>query len=162
MKKLATALISLALATPLLAADEQTLWDAAKTAPTQWKTAQGISASVESDALVLRSKDADFGWAAADDSVPLQDGATLDVAVKEAKNGQLVVQIEWLKQDGSFLKAVDVLKEARTGAKIAARKLTDFLPEGEKPKKLRLKFWVEGKNAEVQIAKAVIRAPKAD
>ncbi len=162
MKTLITAMFAFAFTTSLLVAENQVLWDASKTWPDQWKTETGISAAVESGALVLRSKDADFGWAAVNESVPLRDSATIDLEVKEARGGQLVVQVEWMEQDGAFIRAVELLKPGKTGSKITARKLSEFLPEGEKPKRLRLKFWVEGRNAEIQIAQAVIRAPRSD
>lgn len=136
---------------------ERTLWDALQTSSSQWQTAGGISATVDGGVLVLRSKEVDYGWATSSDSAPFMATATVDLEVKQCVNGQVSVQVEWLREDGSFIGAVSILKEARAGASVTGKKLSEFLPQGDKPKGFRLKFWVEGKGAEAQITKASVR-----
>ena len=92
--------------------------------------------------------------------LPATANSLLNLSVKETHAGQLGVQLELVREDGNFIGAVSILQQAKGGASVSDKPLSKYFPEGEKPSKCRLKFWIEGRNAEVVISKASIVAPR--
>lgn len=134
---------------------ERELWNALGVPDQQWKAEKGISVSVEPDMVVVRSGEVDFGWATPNRRAPFVKTATLDVELKQIANGQLGVQVEWFKEDGTFISYTNILQQAKSPVRLSNLKLSDLVPTGEKPKKFGLKFWIEGRNAEARISEAV-------
>lgn len=138
------------------------LFDAGETQPAEWQTAPGIAVTLTGGKLQLRGGDNDFGWAAPVASAAWQEGATVDIAIESAAAGQLTAQVEWLRGDGSFIKATQLLQGAKAGG-LKDKPLSDFLPPADsagKPRRFRLKFWLEGKNAVVALSLARVSAPR--
>jgi len=140
---------------------ERVLFDALQTPLAQWELEKGISAKIENNALTLRSGDADFGSAAPREHARFQESATADIEIKNVAVGQMVIQVEWLREDGTLVSAPSLVERTKTAVNLTGKKLADVLPKGEAPKKFRLKFWVEGRGAEAQITKAVVRFRRA-
>ena len=92
---------------PLAHADDttlgnRTLYDALATSPVQWETAVGVKAEVENNTLVLQTGDVEFGYASPKFAALVQEGAQVSLDIVSATGGQLGVQVEWQRADGSF------------------------------------------------------------
>ncbi len=152
-------LISLliALTAGVVWADElghRVVFDERKLPADRWQTATGVTVTATGDALVLRCA-ADGGWATFEEHLPFVSTAVAGIAIPQARNGQLALQVEWFREDGSFIGPADALRDAKAGTD-QTLELARFQPAGESPKTFRLKFWVEGRDAEIHLAKAVV------
>lgn len=136
---------------------ERILWNVAEAPLDSWKTATNITATVESGTLVVRSGEADYGWAASERRAPLLPNSRLDIEVLDVANGQLGVQVEWFKQDGSFIGFTNVLSQVKSADKVSALDLASLVPKDPKPKQFGLKFWIEGRHAAARVTKAEVR-----
>ncbi len=140
---------------------EHILFDAITTPASAWKTAKGITVAVEDRVLVLRSGDIDHGWATTGEQLPICPGAALDIEVGQATNGQVGVQAEWFTGSGTFLGRSDLLKEGKRGTTLTRCSLAERAPREGYPRQFALKFWIEGRDAELRITRAIVHAPLA-
>jgi hypothetical protein len=131
---------------------------AADPSPVKWQTAEGISVTTEDGSIVIRSTDVEFGWATTEQSEPVVADLKCDVKIAGVKDGQLTVQLEWFRENGEFLSATPLQKDIR-GPVTITKPVADLLPTGEKPGRVRYKFWIEGKQAEIKVAHAKFAAP---
>lgn len=150
----------------------RTLFDA--TAPQAWQTEKGVTAKVEDGALVMKTGDIAFGSAASENFITIdpkdalatisaafpKTPLALEIVLREVKGGTASVQAEWLRQDGSFIKATPVL--AATTAPLTQKeiRLLASAPGADRPARFRLKFWLEGRNARAVYDKVLITAPR--
>ena len=135
---------------------EKILFDGAKVPGAKWQTEKGVTVATEGATFILRSGGLDYGWAATGDRLPLVEAAVIDLDVAKTSNGQLALQIEWFDSLGKFIGATNVLQQATTGTRLEHKKLSSFTPKEGKPRQFALKFWVEGRNAEIQISNATV------
>jgi hypothetical protein len=133
---------------------QRVIWDGARVPASGWQVADGITARAENGAITLVAGEVDYGWAAAEELLPFSAGTTVELAVTRVEQGQLSVQVEWFRADGSFIGATPLLERVKSETTVPARPITELVTEGEKPNKFRLKFWVEGKHCRVVIGRA--------
>ncbi len=151
-------------AATVFAADElgaRTVWDALQVPAAKWQTGEGVSVDVNKVGVTIRAVGVDFGWAAAPDFLPVTETTAMDLTVKQVTNGQLAVQLEWMREDGGFIGATNAFSGIRAGVSLNNRKIAEFFPEGERPKRFRFKFWLEGADAEAQLSRAVVTFKRA-
>lgn len=141
---------SLFIATTLVA-EERTVWNGLARA-VKWDAAAGTTATADGAALRLHTTN-DFGWATTEETFPATDTTRIDLDVKHVANGKLKVQIEWFREDGTFVSATEIRSKSAA--------LSELQPAGERAGRFRFKFWLEGKGAEAQFAKALITTAQA-
>lgn len=118
----------------------------------------------DQNALVLKTDNTDSGWVTAKQRLPFTDSATLNLSVLRTVNCQVLVQVEWFRDDGtSFLAVSDLYQgggDKPVNQILPLSKFLPTLPGDEKPAKFRLKFWVNGKNAVVYLTQAIIHVQR--
>ena len=118
---------------------ERVLWNAL--APgVKWDTAPGVTVTGEG---VFHCA-GDYGWATTGDLLPYSDATKVDLQT----HGPVKVQAEWFREDGTFMSATQ----------FNAGKLD--VPAGERPRKFRFKFWLEGKGTEAKLSRALVTVSK--
>lgn len=128
------------------------VWNAATLPAAQWETAAGITVTTKDGAVQIQCGDAEYGWAAARGLLPV----TTTTFVNLETAGNLKTQIEWIRANGEFITATEV-----GPGQLAGKKLLDLLPAGERPRKFRFKFWVEGRQAAGTLTKASVTFERA-
>lgn len=157
-------LLSLLLITPAFAQTtdlgSRVLFDGTKTTAAQWKTATGITVTPGDGKLIIQSGATGYGWAAIDQALPVSATTMANFQLSDITGGKASVQAEWLRKDGSFIKATPLLSASGTAVALSSQNILKQAPEGEKPAKLKLKFWLEGRNAKATYTQASITAPR--
>jgi len=125
-----------------------------------WKNAPEIFIQVQDGAIVLKNSGKGSGWASPEITLGLAQNTMLDLQIASIKNGVLSLQVEWLGADGTFIKAVSLIDHAKAAASLSLR-LADFRPKEKRAYQFKLKFWLEGKDAEAVFSEFLIHVPRA-
>jgi hypothetical protein len=136
------------------------LFDAARVTDAQWKRENGITVRQQGAQVVFQNGAAVLGVATVDESSPIHDMTTVDVAIESVVNGRLIVQAEWFRADGTFISATPVLAGTKGGEAVKQESIRRFFPQGEVPTRIRFKFWLEGTNAVATLGAARVSAPR--
>lgn len=143
---------------------ERVYFDALQVPVDQWETAPGTMVARDQNTLVLRTDDNESGWVTTKQRLPFSDTATLNLSFARTIHAQLVVQVEWFREDGtSFLASSDLFQgggDKPVNQVLPLSKFLPALPDNEKPSKFRLKFWVNGKNGMVHLTQAIIHVQR--
>lgn len=143
---------------------ERVYFDALQVPIDQWEAAAGTMVARDQNALVLKTDNNDSGWITTKQRLPFTDTAALSLSIMRTVNCQVLVQVEWFREDGtSFLACSDLYQgggDKPVNQILPLAKFLPSLPDNEKPAKFRLKFWVNGKNAVAYLTQAIIHVQR--
>ncbi|MCC6579783.1 MAG: hypothetical protein IT440_05030 [Phycisphaeraceae bacterium] len=161
-------LIVAALAVLALGADMgvRTGFDLNSPAGMKWEVGDGMKLQIDGGVLALSCPNANFGWAApaAESRWAVTPGLEIRMTASAVDKGQLKMQAEWFDAGGAggaggkFLGHSDLL----TAEQFKPGPCTLTLPESKpaEARAMRVKIWLEGRDASVRITQFTVVAPR--
>lgn len=125
-----------------------------------WKSGEGMTLNIQAGELELTSEQpaSPRSWVAPKVTLPYSPDTKLQASVKELTSGNLVVQLEWLNDQGNFIASSEAMQVVPGEEKSMEVMLSDLNPP-KGTSQVQLKLWLNGEGAIAEVDALLLKTP---